>query len=547
MRISQRVRRLLATGATGAMVLSLLPAGIAAADDTIDIDDVAACAGTEGLVEFNDNLGSAARGIECIAAYGITVGDNAGNFNPGATVTRQQMALFIARLAVQAQSGNTDIPVGNSDAFDDISGVNPAEARHAINLIEELGITRGTSGGGSYNPGGLVTRQQMASFIARAHDALNVDFDAFSDEGSFSDVVAGSTHAPNIDRLLDAGVVQGFSDGTYRPALGVTRGQIALFISRSIGVLETQGLWNGQWTADAPFDVALSWINETDGEGNYRLGEFDAEGFATLDVNESDNSVAFTVDYSDVTGPFGVAPGFHIHEGAIDENGPIVVSLAAGADLEAETDQTLSGFVSVDVTDFDVSDLLTDVEGYYLNLHSDEFPAGAIRGQLPDGGQDQIPSAPGQTLTVTPADAETVTSESERVYTVTNPFADTAYRVQLIDADNVGVATDGVVTFEAQGTSGDEAGFADAGVYDSRIISVNGEATADGGVAFVPDVTADGGQITFTVAGRGAESVVPLVFFDANGNDQFDINPDGTPVDAERFGIGGQLNVVSPT
>jgi CSLREA domain-containing protein len=139
------------------------------------------------------------------------------------------------------------------------------------------------------------------------------------------------------------------------------------------------------------FEVALSWINETDGAGAFRQGEPGADGTATLVVDEDANTIAFEVDYSEVTGPFDGGPGFHVHEGEIDENGPVVVFLATGAQLEAAEDQMLSA--TVDAGDFDVSELLDAPEAYYLNLHSDAFPAGAIRGQLPDGGQDQIPGA----------------------------------------------------------------------------------------------------------------------------------------------------------
>jgi uncharacterized protein len=206
----------------------------------------APCDGTQGLVEFDDALGFWAAQIECMAAYGITAGFPDGTFRPGAAVTRQQMALFIARLAAQATGGDLAIPSSDEDAFDDIADINPPEARDAINWLAELGVTTGVSAD-RFVPGGRVTRQQMASFIARAHVALGVDLPDPSSPTVFTDTtLIAPVHRGNVLTLHAAGVVQGRTDGTYDPGGLVTRGQMSGFIVRSIGVLDDQGLWNGE-------------------------------------------------------------------------------------------------------------------------------------------------------------------------------------------------------------------------------------------------------------------------------------------------------------
>jgi hypothetical protein len=50
----------------------------------------------------------------------------------------------------------------------------------------------------------------------------------------FPDVPAGSTHALTIACMDWWKVAQGFQDGTYKPLTGVTRGQMASFIARTI-------------------------------------------------------------------------------------------------------------------------------------------------------------------------------------------------------------------------------------------------------------------------------------------------------------------------
>ncbi len=85
---------------------------------------------------------------------------------------------------------------------------------------------------GTFRPGDPVTRAQMATFIAKA---------AFPGETSspgdaFDDVDPSNVHAGAIAKLVDEGIVSGFSDGSFRPNDPVTRGQTATFIGRASGL-----------------------------------------------------------------------------------------------------------------------------------------------------------------------------------------------------------------------------------------------------------------------------------------------------------------------
>ena len=65
----------------------------------------------------------------------------------------------------------------------------------------------------------------------------------------------------------------------------------------------------------------------------------------------------------------------HIHKGAASVNGPVVVPFnAPGAD------GTSSGCTTADPSL--ISDILANRAGYYVNVHTKEHPAGAIRSQL---------------------------------------------------------------------------------------------------------------------------------------------------------------------
>jgi hypothetical protein len=82
---------------------------------------------------------------------------------------------------------------------------------------------------GTYRPGWVVTRDQMAVYMARA---LNLPTAAF--EGFFSDVTTSQWAWPWIEALVRADVVQGYPGGIYRPAQNVNRGQMAVYVARGI-------------------------------------------------------------------------------------------------------------------------------------------------------------------------------------------------------------------------------------------------------------------------------------------------------------------------
>lgn len=113
--------------------------------------------------QFSDTEGLAvAESIGAISQMDVTRGVGDGRFDPYGAVPRWQMALFLTR-AFEA-AGN-ELPEPTDHGFADIGGTTD-EARTAIDQLASLGITRGT-GPATFSPDQAVTREQMASFVAR--------------------------------------------------------------------------------------------------------------------------------------------------------------------------------------------------------------------------------------------------------------------------------------------------------------------------------------------------------------------------------------------
>ena len=114
--------------------------------------------------------------------------------------------------------------------FTDLDDVSDA-TRRAIHCIFETGITRGTSAT-TYSPSRPVTRRQMALFLTRLLDVIEVPSPEAADPG-FTDLGGVEEEARSaVARLFGLGITRGTSATTFSPSRTVTRRQMALFLTR---------------------------------------------------------------------------------------------------------------------------------------------------------------------------------------------------------------------------------------------------------------------------------------------------------------------------
>lgn len=100
----------------------------------------------------------------------------------------------------------------------------------AIEAIASVGVTTGCNATTDrYCPSSGVSRAEMAAFLLRAIG----DTTSPSSTGTFADVQAGAWYAPFVDRLAELGISIGYADGSFRPNAGVTRAEMAVFLTRA--------------------------------------------------------------------------------------------------------------------------------------------------------------------------------------------------------------------------------------------------------------------------------------------------------------------------
>ena len=166
--------------------------------------------------------------VETLLHRGVTTGCGGANYCPAASMTRQQMAVFVL---VGKEGTDYAPPECTQSTFADVP-VTSGFCRW-VTALARRGVTAGC-GGGSYCPTSPVTRGQMAVFLLKTLDPGLVP--PVCGTPTFADVPATSPYCAYIEELARRAVVGGCGGGNYCPTKPVTRGQMAVFIGAAFGL-----------------------------------------------------------------------------------------------------------------------------------------------------------------------------------------------------------------------------------------------------------------------------------------------------------------------
>jgi hypothetical protein len=114
---------------------------------------------------FRDVAGTHVPGVACVARWGVTRGVSDTRFAPHTSVTREQVGSFLAR-ALDTAGGRLRPEVER--AFADTRG---SVHRDAVDRLADAGVVAGV-GGRFFDPRRPVRRDQMASMLVRAYEHL---------------------------------------------------------------------------------------------------------------------------------------------------------------------------------------------------------------------------------------------------------------------------------------------------------------------------------------------------------------------------------------
>lgn len=187
----------------------------AGGNGVLNITPLSACdwAATRGL-PFLTLSGTSGAGA---GAPQFQAGSNAATGPRFAAFAALQRLVHVAQAGTLAGSGFADVPSG--DPF-----------VHHIAMMRLRGITSGCSQT-EYCPNSSTTRGQMAVFIIRGLIGENFPFPV---EPFFIDVPSSHPFFRYIQKMRELGITSGCSSNEYCPDATVTRGQMAVFIIRSL-------------------------------------------------------------------------------------------------------------------------------------------------------------------------------------------------------------------------------------------------------------------------------------------------------------------------
>lgn len=156
----------------------------------------------------------------------VTIGaDGAPVFVP-ARFERSAGGSLSAVLKSNHNSVYAVVKTAAGQAFTDTAG---HWAQENINSLASRFVVKGTDGQ-HYSPDRILTRAEWVTLLVRA---LGLGGSA-ADAAGFSDLAAGSWPAGAISAAVQAGLIQGYADGSFRPDAPVTREQMAVTLARAL-------------------------------------------------------------------------------------------------------------------------------------------------------------------------------------------------------------------------------------------------------------------------------------------------------------------------
>ncbi len=131
---------------------------------------------------------------------------------------------------------------------------------------------------------------------------------------------------------------------------------------------------------NARLEADLNGFAEVDPEtGQFGAGDLNGDGLARIHVRRAAREVCFKLAWSDITRPIAA----HIHDGRVGVNGPVVVDLLGNADtVEHQNGRGRATGCAEDVPRQLLMSIAMHPRAFYVNVHTEAFPGGAIRGNL---------------------------------------------------------------------------------------------------------------------------------------------------------------------
>ena len=204
--------------------------------------------------------------------YAYIVGYEDGSVQPEGDITRAEVATIFFRLLTDE---SRDAFWSQTNDYTDV----PADAwyNNAVSTLSNAGIIDGYEDG-TFKPDGNITRAEFATIAVRFFEATYDGGDLFSD-------IAGHWAQDYINEAANAGIVDGYPDGTFRPQQYITRAEAMTMVNRTI---------DRHPDADHMLDDMIVWPDNPETAWYYEQ------------VQEATNSHEYTMNTDDEQNPYEI-------------------------------------------------------------------------------------------------------------------------------------------------------------------------------------------------------------------------------------------------
>lgn len=145
-----------------------------------------------------------------------------GTVKPDGKITREEIAAILYRV-----SNDASAIVASGNKFNDVSA--DRWSASAIEFMARIGVINGYTDG-SFKPSNNLTRAEFTALVSR--------FANLSNNGTnkiYNDIDASNWAYKYVMELSNAGYMNGYEDGSFRPESEITRAEVVTVINKIIG------------------------------------------------------------------------------------------------------------------------------------------------------------------------------------------------------------------------------------------------------------------------------------------------------------------------
>ena len=227
------------------------------------------CGYEEETTEIDWNVPKSIIAAACLNTkdhYSYLIGYSDGTVRPNGRITRAEVAtIFFRLLTDDARQRNWS----SENNFSDVSA--DKWYNNAVSTLCHMGVLGGYSDG-TFRPNAPITRAEFAKIAVSFSQANGSAVYSY-----FTDVKTTDWFAPYVTTAKDSGLIEGYSDGSFKPENRITRAEACAIVNRVLGRKPSKNHMKISGRIDWPDCTTADWfyeaIMEATNSHTYQMGK----------------------------------------------------------------------------------------------------------------------------------------------------------------------------------------------------------------------------------------------------------------------------------